>query len=139
MWSQLIWLDPANWSGRPLFSPDSSSNETEVDQSPENVETISVSTSDTEEDVPSSERNEYDFLDDINNEIEEENNISNGPVVDLQDSNNDIEDTNSGIEGSWDIASHLPAAASIYFRHTLGTSSLIKDFNFFPRSIFSGV
>lgn len=122
MWSQLIWLDPANWSGRPLQSPELTIESDAKESVPDNLDIISAHSSDTEEDmIPSSERNEYDFLDDINNEVEQENNLSFVSEVVVQDPSTEVQtDDHNGIDGSWDISSHLPAAARIYFRHTLG-------------------
>jgi hypothetical protein len=146
MWSQLIWLDPANWSGTPLGSPVD-----EVD-SPSaaaaaggggvgNVETLSSHSSDREdeddeeedEEMDSAERDEYGFLDEINEEVDNDINhtaaMAHTAEADedshllegLEDGSSSGNSNGNKVEGSWDLISYLPAAASVYLRHTIGT------------------
>lgn len=140
MWSQLIWLDPANWSGTALGSPDTPlGNEIESPSAIVNIETLSSHSSDGEEDeeemqMDSAQRNEYDFLDDINEEIENDINYTAPVTTDGNEESpdgethlEDLDESGNKVEGSWDLISYLPAAASVYLRHTIGTLLLLVD------------
>lgn len=65
---------------------------------------------------------EYDFLDEINTEVENdiipETNSENDQIV------NDSNENKTGIDGSWDIITYLPVAAGTYLKHTIGKISL---------------
>lgn len=81
--------------------------------------------------------NEYDFLDEINTDIENntfhENNIENDNNNNNNGNEENLLEIQSKIDGSWDIISYLPAAAGTYLRHTIGNISYIR---FFLKKIF---
>jgi hypothetical protein len=142
MWSQLIWLDPANWSGTPLLSPDSVPPRADPSQATSAVEVLSSHSSDEEEEEDDEDghgggrfaqesNNEYDFLDEINEEEQESDTYGANATeegvwheMDGSHGNDEDEEDENRIQGSWDLISYLPAAASVYLRHTIGQSPL---------------
>jgi hypothetical protein len=133
MWSQLIWLDPANWSGTPLASPDAPvPAQTRSEPHPANtIDAFSSHSSDEDDDndkgsghghVEPTGDNEYDFLDEINEESDTDAAFAQDAWQEHGDEEgtDGVEDDVNRIQGSWDIISYLPAAASVYLRHTIG-------------------
>lgn len=92
--------------------------------------------------MSSNRRGEYDFLDEINEQVAAEDSDEEEVQVTQDEGGRLMESQQSLVEGNWDLVTLLPPAAGVYLRHTVGKNSIvIKGFMTLciVRSIFIGV
>ena len=90
---------------------------------------------DTDKDYKFKQSDDYDFLDEINTEVE--HNFSENIIEEDQTIFDQSSETKARIDGSWDIISYLPSAAGTYLRHTIGNNSnLFNTFQFKSKFFF---
>lgn len=145
VWEQLLWLDSANWSGISIRNEEVGDADSAVlhrtDDIIDSVEENSLmpidNTESAEYDSDNSNdqlirKNEYDFLDEINNSTA----VHNDDEFSVSEMAEGQEDTagpfptekylkTSCIEGSWDIMSYLPSGAATFLRHAIDQFLLV--------------
>jgi hypothetical protein len=145
MYEQLLWVDSANWGGIKILNPEEVSPKLGHASPPDPA-------GQTEWDHASRVGDDdFDDSESIPAEAEEESSDSFGNAESASadgDGDGEEQERNSNrglVEGSWDMISSLPAAAAIYLRSAIGSTTIAIRFSYslrnkhFLRSISIGL